>query len=410
MTPAEAAAIAHLRRPQTIRDRCELLFAQAEADQLSHFACDLTRLDAVADLVIDTTRQHYPDFEVPFHSRWRHFDAGGVPRLARLDRALADMNPDAAARAKLDLAVVSVLLDAGAGTAWRYHDREADQVIGRSEGLAIASFQAFLAGQFSSDPDAPLRVDAVGLQRLTEADLAACFQVSDLNPLVGLAGRLAVLHRLGDALQAQPDRFGTHPARPSGLLDRLRHRYGSSVDAGDLLVEVLTGLGEIWPGRRAIAGVSLGDVWPHPALPRDDLGQNLVPFHKLSQWLTYSLVEPLMAAGVGVINLNALTGLAEYRNGGLCIDMGLLVPKHSRVLGTVHAPSDEVVVEWRALTLVLLDRIGDRVCAKLGKSPVELPLIKVLEGGTWAAGRRIAKQYRESGAPPLAIASDGTVF
>ena len=152
-------------------------------------------------------------------------------------------------------------------------------------------------------------------------------------------------------------------------------------------------------------------VWPHPALTGTGPGEGWVPFHNLSQWLTYSLVEPLTAAGVTVTNLNALTGLAEYRNGGLCVDLGLLVPKHAGVTGNPHAPSSPVVVEWRALTIVMLDLIGERVRQLLHKSPDELPLIKVLEGGTWAAGRRIAKQRRPAtGAPPIAIKSDGTVF
>jgi len=68
-------------------------------------------------------------------------------------------------------------------------------------------------------------------------------------------------------------------------------------------------------------------------------------------------------------------------------------------------------VEWRALTVVMLDLIGDRVRQRLHKTPAELPLIKVLEGGTWAAGRRIAKHRRaDTGAPPITIQSDGTVF
>jgi len=136
-----------------------------------------------------------------------------------------------------------------------------------------------------------------------------------------------------------------------------------------------------------------------------------VPFHKLSQWLNYSLVDPLQSAGLTITSLNALTGLAEYRNGGLCIDLGLLVPKHDAVTRDAHLPSSPVVVEWRALTVVLLDLIGDRVRHLLHKTPKELPLIKVLEGGTWAAGRRIAKHRRpNSGAPPITIQSDGTVF
>ena len=236
---------------------------------------------------------------------------------------------------------------------------------------------------------------------LTEQDLAQVFQVSDENPLVGLAGRLTLLHQLGHTLAAKPQRFGADCPRPGHLLDYWQTHVGTTLEADHLLVTVLTSLSDIWPGRVAIAHTNLGDVWPHPALPTTSPGSHLVPFHKLSQWLTYSLVEPLQSAGLTITNLNALTGLAEYRNGGLCIDLGLLVPKHDAVTRDAHLPSSPVVVEWRALTVVLLDLIGDRVRHLLHKTPKELPLIKVLEGGTWAAGRRIAKHRRpNSGAPP----------
>jgi len=410
MTPEEQAAIAYLRQPQAIRDRCRQLFDLCQANKLDHFACDLSQLETVATYVVDTTRQFYPEFDVPFHSRWRHFDAGGVPRLAKLEQALKKMSVEAAARSRLDLAIVSVLLDAGAGDRWRYHDREADQILGRSEGLAVASLQAFQQGIFSSDPAAPYQVDANGLKHLTEADLAAMFQVSTDNPLVGLTGRLNLLHRLGDTLLSHPQRFGVETPSPANLLDYWRGQFGFSLDAGVLLTDVLESFSPIWPGRVAIADANLGDVWPHPALPQTGPGSQLVPFHKLSQWLTYSLVEPLESSGMSVTNLNALTGLAEYRNGGLCVDLGLLCPKHSAVTHQAHLPSSPVVVEWRSLTVMMLDLIGDRVRQILNKAAAELPLIKVLEGGTWAAGRRIAKDLRPTGAPPITIQSDGTVF
>ena len=40
----------------------------------------------------------------------------------------------------------------------------------------------------------------------------------------------------------------------------------------------------------------------------------------------------------------------------------------------------------------------------------EFPLARVLEGGTWAAGRRLARDKRPDGGPPIAVVSDGTVF
>jgi len=170
-----------------------------------------------------------------------------------------------------------------------------------------------------------------------------------------------------------------------------------------VLEAVLGALGEIWPGRESLGGVPLGDVWPHPAV-------GLVPFHKLSQWLTYSLVEPLEQAAVRVVGLDALTGLPEYRNGGLFLDGGVIVPKHRQVYTDVHAVSSTVVVEWRALTVALLDRTARAVRERLGLSVEQLPLAKVLEGGTWQAGREIARERRPDGTPPLRVDSDGTVF
>jgi hypothetical protein len=135
-----------------------------------------------------------------------------------------------------------------------------------------------------------------------------------------------------------------------------------------------------------------------------------VPFHKLSQWLAYSLIEPVEEAGLRVVEIDALTGLAEYRNGGLVIDIGLIEPRDHELQRRPLAAGAEPVVEWRALTVALLDRIAERVRETLGMSAETLPLAKVLEGGTWAAGRRIAEALRPGGAPPLTIESDGTVF
>jgi hypothetical protein len=80
------------------------------------------------------------------------------------------------------------------------------------------------------------------------------------------------------------------------------------------------------------------------------------------------------------------------------------------VLGAAHESGSEVVVEWRALTVALIERLADRVRAVLGLTPQQLPLAKVLQGGTWSAGRSLARQLREGGGPPLRVISDGTLF
>jgi hypothetical protein len=105
-----------------------------------------------------------------------------------------------------------------------------------------------------------------------------------------------------------------------------------------------------------------------------------------------------------------MTGLAEYRNGGLILDTGLITLKNSENFNVAHKPDSEIIIEWRALTIVLLDKIADIIRKKLGFSLDEFPLAKVLEGGTWWAGRKVAKSLREDSSPPLKLDSDGTVF
>ena len=88
----------------------------------------------------------------------------------------------------------------------------------------------------------------------------------------------------------------------------------------------------------------------------------------------------------------------------------MIVPRDARDLAKAWKPSDEFIIEWRALTVVLLDELAVLVRQALGMLPDQMPLACVLEGGTWAAGRQIARELREGGAPPLQIDSDGTVF
>jgi Protein of unknown function (DUF1688) len=385
----------HLLSAAAVRERCGVVFAAAERNATPHFRLHPQRLDEAANLVVEVTRRRYPNLLVPFHSRWRHFSTGGVDRASLVapgaDRAER-------ARARIDLAIVSVLLDAGAGPDWRYREAETGQVLARSEGLGVASLRAMGQGLFSADPAQPWRADAAALAALSPQALALAMQHDDDNPLAGFAGRVDLLRRLGEVSRDHPMVFG-RPARLGHLYDHWLQRR-EAIEAAELLRTLLVALGPIWPGR------PLGDCARHSAVP----GDGLVPFHKLSQWLAYSLVEPLQDSGVAVTALDGLTGLAEYRNGGLFIDCGVIEPRDSALRSRVLDPMEEAVVEWRALTIVLLDRLAQRVRQMLGKSTEEFPLACVLEGGSWAAGREIALSRRPDGRPPLSVASDGTLF
>ena len=409
---SQVALALSLLSARAVRERAHEMLALAEAGSLFHWRVDRAKLDGVAAYVLDTMRRNYPGLAIPFHARWRHFNAGSAERWAKLAASTPWRDAASRARAAFDLAIVSVLLDAGAGPDWRYRADDGSP-FSRSEGLALASFDMFARGAFSADPQDKLRADASRLFSIEASELAEGFQVSAENPLIGLGGRAALLRALGREVAKAPQIFATRDAaRPGGLFDLLAGIAAapSRIEAPAILETVLAHLGPIWPSRLSLAGVALGDCWRHPALRREDATNGLVPFHKLSQWLSYSLIEPLQEAGIAVTEIDGLTGLPEYRNGGLFIDFAVLSLKRKEDAATPHEVSSALVVEWRALTVALLDETAGLIRRSLGLDATALPLAKVLEGGTWAAGRRVAREKRADGSPPLTIISDGTVF
>ncbi len=406
--------------PGTIRARCAAVLRAVEANVSEHFRVDRSRLAQSAERVAALTLKRYPDLRVPYHSRWRHFEAGGVDRKPQLDALLAGHSAADAARARFDLTVTSVLLDAGAGGSWRYTEPGSGQQLSRSEGLGVASWHAFIDGLFSATPGQPLRADASALEKVDATLLRRVFQTSADNTMVGLEGRAGLLARLGAALRLEAARSGIDAghARPALLFDQLTAGGTvGEVSATAVLQRVLQVLGPIWTSGSNVQGLLAGDVWAHrwagdevSGGGHDPTTGGWVPFHKLSQWLSYSLLEPLQWAGVKVTGLDALTALPEYRNGGLLLDTGVIVARHPRDLARTFKPRDDLVIEWRALTVALIDELAVLVRERLGKTAEQLPLACVLEGGTWAAGREIAAELRPGGAPPVKIESDGTVF
>jgi len=413
-TPVERA-VTELRTTVAIRERAGQLLARARRGESRWFVVEDNAMQAACDAVTSATRKRYPKLDIPFHSRWRHFEAGGVDRRGELEALLPDRPAALRAHALIDLAFVSVLLDAGAGPDWKYVEPGTGQSFTRSEGLAVASFHAFKSGLFSSDKARPLQADMEGLRHLSTARLAEAFQVSETNPLVGLEGRAILLRQLGEAIMEEPGVYGDSPGRPGGLFDVRVTPFGgdvpptADVSAHDLLSHILMTLSGIWPANNTLGGAPLGDCWRHEAVRGEGLSDGWIPFHKLSQWLTYSLIEPFFWSGVRVRGLQHLTALPEYRNGGLLLDSGWLRLRDESVTQTTWQPGDELIVEWRALTVALLDELAHGVRKDLRLSESALPLACVLEGGTWAAGRELAQQ-RRNGLPPLQVASDGTVF
>jgi Protein of unknown function (DUF1688) len=412
MSTVEAVAV--LRDPATIRSRAHFLLERAQAGESKHFFIDNTALERCANEVLQVTRHNYPTLQVPFHSRWRHFEVAGTDRFGGWRTQFeqqyrgTDCNRELC-RIGVELAIVSVLLDAGTGPNWRFKENTANGIgveFSRSEGLAVASWTMFVQGAFANDR-VSARADSEALLAFTAQRLKKGFQVTPNNPLVGVAQRASLVAKLGTLY---PNRLGQIADELIELAKPQRPGEQPILRAKQVLGVILERLAPIWPLRLSLSGINLGDVWRHRALEFSDPTAGLMPFHKLSQWLAYSLMEPLQWAGIHIVDLDALTGLPEYRNGGLLIDWQVIQCRDPAALGSTWEVSDEFIVEWRALTVALLDKIGDLVRNALNCDAQALPLVKILQGGTWQAGRLVAAQKRKGGGPPLTIQSDGTVF
>jgi hypothetical protein len=207
---------------------------------------------------------------------------------------------------------------------------------------------------------------------------------------------------------------------------------------------LINGLMRIWPASRtAINGISLGDAWPCSSMPQaaqspssptfspfpNSTGQangiapweSILPFHKLTQWLTYSLMQPMQSImKIHFAGAELLTGLPEYRNGGLFIDLGVLTlrkddekrglqnyAKHCDRTGSkgievapMFEPGDDVVVEWRGVTVGFLDKLCVEINRTLANELAgnELSLPQILEAGSWKVRMPIVKGHFGYGA------------
>ncbi len=391
-----------LLSPLGIRQRAQQIY-QLALEGKTHFHIHENKLPDVSAYVLDVIRHNYPDQQVPYHSRWRHFEVGDRDQLSRYADYSKTLSLLDRARLGLDLILPSVLVDAGAGPDWTYTSSNS-AVVGRSEGLGLASLDMFLAGGFSQNQG--VRTTAEGLKAVTADQFKHAFNVTEQNPLLGVEGRVQLLQSLGEAMLMQPDIFPN--GRPGNLVDYVLEQYHGAPAAADILHMVLHFFGGIWPGRLTLDGYNLGDTWAYT--PLGDAPDNFVPFHKLSQWISYSIIETLISGGIAVSGVDALTGLAEYRNGGLMLDSGLISLRDPSCATRAWSPSSDIIIEWRALTICLLDKIAEEIIKALNTTSEQFPLAKVLEGGTWAAGRKLALQNRRDLSPPLDIVSDATVF
>lgn len=437
--------VGYLRSLGAVRERCSIILDKATRNELNHFDVDLDKLPDVVNFVAGLIKRDYeaPFTTIPGHGRYQHFCVGGRDRIAHLLSTWPEsVDSTERCRRLIDLFLVSVLLDAGAGTQWSYKSKENGKIYRRSEGLAVASLEMFKEGLFSNNPSNKYQVDKEGLGALTVEKLESGLQSRPDNRLAGLQGRTELLIRLSAALAERADFFGVD-GRPGNMIDHLLSH--PSTQASSMLIVplpvlwnvLMNGLGPIWPpSRTALNGVSLGDAWPCQAMPNPGAAswESILPFHKLTQWLTYSLMQPMQSLlNMHFAGQELLTGLPEYRNGGLFVDLGVLNLKKDDMerglenyadycrrsgakaveVAPMFEPSDDVVVEWRGATVGLLDVLCVEVnkALKTELAGAEMTLPQLLEAGSWKGGREIAEIHRpNTKEPPILIDSDGTVF
>ncbi|KAL4785976.1 hypothetical protein BJX76DRAFT_355569 [Aspergillus varians] len=418
---------------QAVRAKAHRVFDLAQQNALNHFDYHPDRLDATVDYVIGIIQRDFgPNAynTIPPHGRWQHFETGSVPRIDELLKKWSERGYDdlEKVRGLIDLFFVSVLLDAGAGDKWRFTEPGTGNVYSRSEGIAVASLFMFLSGDFAGGSERLDLVTGAGLQSLDVEALSRGFQIGDENPLVGASARVEILQRLGGSLLANQDVFGSE-GRPGGIVDYLTRNGSGDLDYAELWSTLQTLLIPIWPSDRTrIAGKPVGDAWPLTVLRKHEATSTespetatIAPFHKLTQWLAYSLKVPFeRILGTTWTNAHLGTGLPEYRNGGLFVDMGLLTLKPEALkrglqnsggsLPSFGAGDDEIV-EWRAMTVALLDELHGRILESGKFGDVKLSLPQVLEAGSWKAGREIAAEKRPATrSSPILIEGDGTLF
>ncbi|CAI7625438.1 unnamed protein product [Penicillium manginii] len=422
------AEIEYLKGLKAVRERAHRVLEAAEQDNLTHFSYFPDLMPGVADYVADIINRDFgPNRfqEIPPHGRWQHFDIGGVPRVEKLINGWKSAGHDETeiTRRLIDLFFVAVLLDAGAGDVWKFTEPDTGNEYGRSEGIAVAALYMFKAGTFSDSADS-------GGNKNEAVDGKKHFQITAENEIISDISRVSLLQSVGQSLLNLPEIFGDK-GRPGNIVDYL---LANRKDGENLNYEVLWSVLQktllpAWPKNRTqISGVPIGDAWPLQTLERLNSGRqtqngalNIQPFHKLTQWLAYSLSVPFIRVlGLDWDNIDQGTGLPEYRNGGLFVDLGVLklkenVLKEGKKNSEEDTPSfdatSDVIVEWRSMTVALLDTLHKLIADRFALQGVRISMAQMLEAGTWKGGRELAAKYRpETKSSPIVIQGDGTLF
>ncbi len=374
-----------------VRETSLRFLNNAENGSLEHVSVDTSKLDQALIRVLETTKQTYPDFQIPPYGVWRQFEAGGVDRWSALASAREFQTADELLAAAADLAILAAYMITRTAAGWTYEDTMAGTVSTGRQAVALAAINMFAAGSFSSDVSDPFRVDADALIRLETEELAASLQWDAEKDADLLRKLQRHLKRFGEALALRSDLFGEgQSTRPGTLLVKLGSEGWGSVDATAILDRLLQSLAPLWEGGAAQGDVAFGDSFSYSAMSEPDT-KGIVPFHLTAQEMVYSLVEPLAWAGYEVDELDTLSGPTDIEHVALFVQTGVLSFKDEDAQLSDEQAANRMI-ETRAVTGALIDRLADMLRKELEVEPEQLPLSCILEGGTSRAGTEILRE------------------
>jgi hypothetical protein len=397
--PEDVAAVEHLHRLEVIRERAWMLLAAAERGQSDHFVPSAEAVGTVAAALADKIRevaaadQPTPagPASPPLANLWQRLRRHQPAALSVLAEAVAGSDAIERARSGADLAMLHRIVEP----------------VGLAPGEAAldALVRHFAAGGWSARAQRPA-LDAPGIRRSLAGDGAVALPPA-LAALLDDAARRQRLEQLAAQLEQAPDWVGID-GRFGSLLDRLvseaaRPPGGNGavvpqVPAQLLIDRLAPLLDPIVASTVRIGGMLAGDVWRHPLAWANDRSRELVPFHSLLVALAIDLVEPLEEAAAPLADLDQLPVPADRLVAAQMLRLGLVRSRHAAVARLRHPPGSDIVVELRALSVALTERLADRLRAELGRTVHDLPVVRIVEPLA-----QLAENWREAPGPGIAI-------
>lgn len=381
-----------LFQPQEVRRRAHAFLDMGIAGKLNHVGLDLTKLDDALGLVLETTKEIYPDFQIPPYGIWRAFETGGIDRWSAMASAREFETAQEMLLAAADLALLALFMKTRHPGNWVFEDPMTGSKVAGDDALALAAFHMFASGSFSGEMTDPYRVDAETLVRLDLNELTSGLQWDRDADHELLGAMQAHLKRFGEAMALRPDLFSEgNVTRPGVLALRLAGEAGAGIDASKLLDNLLETFAPVWDGGAKAGDVGLGDSFDYTGKSAGS-ETTTVPFHLCAQEMVYSLVEPFAWAGFEVTGLQDLTPPSDLAHAALFVQTGVLAISSENDEALPEETKTDRMVELRAVSAALADKLADRLRSELDVSADQVPLTCILEGGTSRAGLRILSQ------------------